>query len=160
MTQIPNPFWTNTKVNLTKPELSVTFNSYNLNYASIQSAEDGKTWDPNDPNHNNLKMAPEVPSKCNKNNIKCCSEADGECEYLSGTCIFDKLDCPTGQKLLGVKYNGNNDDKHQCTDGDRYCGKPTFFTNCPDHIDNTKCQNTQITFCGALDFKNSIQNQT
>ena len=79
MSTIPDSFWTNTKVNLTKPELSVTFNSYNLNYASIQSAEDGKTWDPNYPNHNNLKMAPGVPSKCNKNNIKCCSEADGEC---------------------------------------------------------------------------------
>jgi hypothetical protein len=44
MTQIPNSFWTNTKVNLTKTELSVTFNSYNLKYASIQSAEDGKTF--------------------------------------------------------------------------------------------------------------------
>lgn len=29
----PNvPFWTNTKLNLTKPDLNITFNSYDLKY--------------------------------------------------------------------------------------------------------------------------------
>lgn len=162
MTQIPNSFWTNTEVNLTKPELTVTFNSYSLKYTTITSIEDGHNFDPNDPNYNNLKMAPLVPSKCNQNNTKCCEVYDGgECAYINKSCIFDKVDCPTGQKLLGHKQDGNDNDPKQCRDGSKWwCGKWHWFNTCPNHLSNTKCQNTQITFCGVPDFKKSIQNQT
>ena len=162
MSTIPNPFWTNTNLNLTKPELTITYNSYNLKYASIQSIEDGKTFDPNDPNHNNLKMAPLVPSKCNKNNTKCCEVYKSTtCRYINDSCVFDTLDCPTGQTLIGNIQGGLPNDPRQCRDRSRWhCGQQHWFTSCPSYPSEAKCQNTQITFCGVPDFKNSIQNQT
>ena len=155
MTQIPNPFWTNTKVNLTKPELSVTFNSYNLHYdVYFMNAENKPQTIPQGNQKNMVHNYPKIPSAVKINKKACGSmwtDALGNtyCDNCDtsgsdGACPYDNLSCPSDKVFLGKTLSGNER-------GD-----------CPaDRWDKTKCcggscQSAQLVFCGTPNLECSI----
>lgn len=140
----PNiPFWTNTNLNLTKPDLSIIFNSYDLKYDTCNMTTQGCN---NIPPNTDFKNAL-FPSS--NNGIHCGGRHSHRvgrgvvvsCNTQSGAnalCPYDdKLQCPVNQKFLGENKSGGN----QCTNK---CGGV--------------CQISQNFICGVPNFKCSITN--
>lgn len=147
----PNvPFWTNTNLNLTKPDLSIIFNSYDLKYDvyTKDSTDNPVTHLPQN-EIQNIQTMPLAPcnSKINKNACGYTAHVTGPTgwpitvcdtkDHSNKECSYDNPQCPTIYKFLGQRLSGGD------TCGDN-CGG--------------NCQNEQLTFCGGPNFKCSITN--
>ena len=145
MTTKKTPFWTNTILNITKPELTVTFNSYALAY-------DIYTKDSTNPvkqlPQNQIQAIPTMQlSPCKSyGNTTCGWEQSFEpgsvvCAAQGNAnddCPYDYPQCPSNYKFLGQRLSGGN--------------------TCNDPCGGT-CQNKQLTFCGVPKLQESIFTQ-
>ena len=155
MTQIPNSFWTNTKVNLTKPELSVTFNSYNLQYDVYFMNAENKPQSIPQGNQKNMVNYPKIPSAVTINKKECGSMwtdawGNSNCDNCDssgsdGACPYDNLFCPSDKVFLGKILSGN--ERGDCKPDDKWDKTKCCGSN---------CQSAQLVFCGVPNLECSI----
>ena len=139
-------FWTNTNLNLTKPDLSIIFNSYDLKYdVYTKDSTDTVTNLPQNEIQNiktmSLAQCKSYGNKCGQHTFEpgiwgpiiVCDTQD----QSNKQCPYDNPQCPTIYNFLGQRLSGGN------TCGDN-CG--------------SNCKNEQLTFCGGPNFKCSITN--
>jgi hypothetical protein len=137
----PNvPFWTNTNLNLTKPDLNITFNSYDLKYdVYTKDSTDNPVTSLQQNEIQNIQTMPLAPCKSygNKCGWQHFSRGYAPCDPKGGNenCSYDNPSCPDNYIYLGQRKEGN------CSNA---CGGT--------------CQNEQLTFCGGPNFKCSITN--
>jgi hypothetical protein len=145
MTTNKTPFWTNTILDITKPELSITFNSYDLVYDTYTM--DSTNNPPKQLPQNQIQNIPTIPlSPCKSYGNNCgyekwfptpvggstlCDPQDSANE----DCPYDDPSCPDNYLKLGQRISGGN--------------------TCNDPCGGT-CQNKQLTFCGVPKLKDSI----
>lgn len=137
----PDPFWTNTILNITKPDLSITFNSYDLKYNTCNVTTTGCS--PIPPNTsfkdtlfpssaNGRRCGKRWSSRVGRGVVVRCQPQD----IANNLCPFDdNLKCPDNYTFLGQQNSGGN----TCSDK---CGG--------------QCNNLQNFICGETNFQDSI----
>ena len=154
MTTNKTPFWTNTILDITKPELSITFNSYDLVYDAYYMNKDNKPQSIPQGDQSTMQKYPYVESKVKTNRTPCGDEwtdasgnvycEPGDSEKSDGACPYDKLQCPSDKIFLGKIQSGS--EKGDCP----RTGKKGNIC-CGDF-----CQSAQLVFCGDPKLKESI----